>query len=74
VWSSEKGPSALREEAAWEEAGHTGKTSEQALHAGEGAGKREHPIATLRRQGRPEVQCLEQERVDERIGLDKRFF
>jgi hypothetical protein len=33
---------------------------------------------TLRRQGCPEVQCgevrcLEQERVDERIGLDERF-
>jgi hypothetical protein len=47
VEQREKGPSALREGAAWEEADHAGNTSEQTLHAGEGAGKREHPNCDL---------------------------
>jgi hypothetical protein len=46
--AAREGASALREGTTWEEASHVGKTSEQALHAGEGAGKREHPTATLR--------------------------
>ena len=70
----EKGSGASREGA-----DHAGETPEQALHAGQGAGKREHPAATLRWQGRLEMRCregrcLEQERMDERIGLDERFF
>ena len=70
----EKGLGASWEGAAREGAGHAGETPKQTFHAREGAGKREHPAVTLRRQCRLEVwcwcgegRCLEQERVDERF-------
>jgi hypothetical protein len=50
----ENGPSAL-----WEGADHVREMLKQTLHAEEGAGKREHPGATLRQQGRLEVRCRE---------------